>query len=122
MAVLSWMAFGIRQRMENDITTVPGLRPYFKEAFWTRNGTVPDNIPLEIKHVFPAFILLSFGLLPSIIALFLEHLYHFYEKRDANKTSRSSQRHISKGPVQIDVTRSTKRPEEAEIQVTFIEY
>ena len=114
MAVLSWMASGIRQKMENDITTTRALRPYFKEAFWTRNGTVPDNIPLEMKPVFPAFILLSFGLLPSIIAFFLELLYHLYEKKFAKKTSVSGLKDISKGSVPNDVITSTKRREEVE--------
>ena len=114
MAVLSWMASGTRQKMQNDITTAPALRPYFKEAFWTRNGTVPDNMPLEMKHVFPAFILLSFGLLPSIIAFFLELLYHLYEKKVAKKTSVSGQNDISKGHVPNDVTTSTERQEEVE--------
>ena len=87
MALLSWMASGIYQKMEEDITTEKAFRQHFKEAFWTRNGTVRGNVKLTMMHVAPSFIFLCLGLVPSLVAFFLELLYHLYEKRVANPST-----------------------------------
>ena len=55
--------------MENDIK-----RKYFDGAsFWTRKNTY-GNKPLTLIHVLPSFMMLGFGLIPSIIVLTLEIL------------------------------------------------
>ena len=107
MAALSWMESGIHQKMENDITTAQAFRGFFKDAFWTRNETVRNDKPLEIQHVFPSFILLGVGLVPSIIAFFLELLFHLGSRL---------LRHLSKSASPYNVT---KRPNEGEMQVQF---
>ena len=89
MAILSWMASGIYQKMEKDITTAKAFRQHFKEAFWTGNGTVRGNTPLTMWHVSPSFIFLGFGLVPSLVAFFLELLYHLSEKRGVANPSTS---------------------------------
>ena len=119
MAALSWMASGIYQKMENDITTMPSQQNYFKNATYRGKIALRNDAQLTMEYIFPSFILLGVGLVPAMVAFFLEQLYHLYEKRDTNKTSHSSHRHISKGPVQNDDTRSTERIEEVEMQVTF---
>ena len=119
MAVLSWTASGLYHKMASDITTSVAWRPFFEDAFWTPKITLRDNEQLTLEYVFPSFILLGVGLVPAIAAFFLELLYNLYKKRDAIKISGSRQRHISKGHVAIDVTRSTKWSEEVEIQITF---
>ena len=98
--------------MENDITTSKTFRPLFKEAFWSRNGTVRGNVPLKMDHVFSAFILFAAGLVPALVAFSLELLYH---KRIDNKTPGSSLRSTSNIP--NDVIATTKRVEEVEVRV-----
>ena len=111
------MESGIHQKMETDITTAQAFRGFFKDAFWTRDETAHNDAPLEMEHVFPSFILLGFGFVPSVIALFVELLYHLHGKRVVKKTSGSSLRPISKIP--DDVATTTKRLKEVELTVTF---
>ena len=87
MAILLWVASGIRQKMTKDITTAKAYRQHFKEAFWTRNGTVAGNVPLTMRHVAPSFIFLGFGLMPVVVAFFLELLYRLYQRRVANPST-----------------------------------
>ena len=57
--------------MENDIK-----REYFDGAsFWTRKNAY-GNKPLTLIHVLPSFMVLGFGLIPSIIIFTLEILLH----------------------------------------------
>ena len=107
LAVLLWTASGIDQKMRHDVTTATAFRQYFKDAVWTMNNTIHDNDPLTMAHILPSIFLLGVGLVSSIIAFFVEGLYHLYEKRVANKTSASLQRH-SRFHVPKDVTTSTK--------------
>ena len=109
MAISYWMATGIHQKMENDITTAKAYRPHFKESFWTRNETAQENVPLQIDHLFPSFILLGFGLVPSLVVFFMELLYHIHDKRVANKNSGSNKKD--------DIITSTKKLEEIKMKV-----
>ena len=59
--------------MENEITTSQAFRGHFEESFWTRRN-VHGNKPLTIYHVLPSFMVLGFGLIPSIIIFILESL------------------------------------------------
>ena len=62
--------------MENEIKTSPTWRGYFDEtSFWTRKD-VYGNKPLTLIHVLPSFMVLGFGLIPSIIIFTLEILLH----------------------------------------------
>ena len=108
MAVLSWMESGIYQKMKHDVTNAPAFRGYFKGAIiWTMDRSIRDNDPLTMDHILPSIFLLSVGLVSSIIAFFVEVLYHLNEKRVGNKTSASIQRH-SKFHVPNDATTSTE--------------
>ena len=78
-----------------------------------------ENIPLEMAHVFPSFILLGFGVVPSIIVFIFELLYRCCQKKVANKTPDLNLRHNSEGHDPNDVVTSSKEPDEVEKQVTF---
>ena len=65
--------------MEHDIRTATAFRNYF--IFWTMDKTIRNTDPLTMDHVLPSILLLSVGLLFSIIAFFVEVLNHLYEKR-----------------------------------------
>ena len=78
-AISSWLETGIRQKMENEIKTSPTWRSYWA-SFWTRKDAY-GNKPLTLIHVLPSFMLLGFGLLPSIIIFSLEILLHMNARR-----------------------------------------
>ena len=71
MAISSWLETGIQQKMQNEITTSQAFHGHFEESFWTRRN-VQENRPLTVHHVLPSFMVLSFGLIPSIITFILE--------------------------------------------------
>ena len=60
--------------MENEIKTSPIWRGHF-DSFWTRKKAY-GNKPLTLIHVLPSFMVLGFGLIPSIIIFTLEILLH----------------------------------------------
>ena len=71
---------GICQKMQNEITTSQAFRGHFEESFWTRRN-VHGNKPLTIYHVLPSFMVLGFGLIPSIIIFILELWLCLNEKK-----------------------------------------
>ena len=73
MAISSWLETGIHQKMQKEITTSQAFRGHFEESFWTRRN-VQGKKPLTIHHVLPSFMVLGFGLIPSIIIFILESL------------------------------------------------
>ena len=58
--------------MENEIKTSPTWHGHF-DSFWTRKKAY-GNKPLTLIHVLPSFMMLGFGLIPSIIVFTLEIL------------------------------------------------
>ena len=79
-AISSWLETGICQKMENEITTSQAFRGHFEESFWTRRN-VHGNRPLTVYHVLPSFMVLGFGLIPSIIIFILESLLCLNKKK-----------------------------------------
>ena len=80
MAISSWLETGICQKMENEITTSPDFRSYFGGSFWARIN-LHGNKPITIHHVLPSFMVLGFGLIPSIIIFILELLLCLNKKK-----------------------------------------
>ena len=67
MAISSWLEMGIGQKMDKDIRTSPTVRGHFDgKAFWTKK-TGYENAILTLKHVFPSFLVLGFGIALSIM-------------------------------------------------------
>ena len=67
--------------MENEIKTSPTWRGYFDgTSFWTRKDAY-GNKPLTLIHVLPSFMVLGFGLIPSVIIFILEILLHMNARR-----------------------------------------
>ena len=66
--------------MQNEITTLQAFRGHFEESFWMRRN-VQGNRPLTVHHVLPSFMVLGFGLIPSIIIFILELLLCLNKKK-----------------------------------------
>ena len=72
MAISSWLEMGIGQKMDKDIRTSPTVRGHFDgKAFWTKK-TGYENAILTLKHVFPSFLVLGFGIALSMMNFILE--------------------------------------------------
>ena len=109
MAIHYWMASGINQKMEKEITTSQTVRGH---PFWIPKH-VPNSTQLVLDHLWTSLVFLGIGLTSSIVVFFLEQLHHLYKKRVASKTTGwFSTSHISDPR-----STSNKRQQEKEIKV-----